>query len=68
MSYTLKLTFQMEEKKIEIKINKVVDTVLEMSQLMGVDYKTIWDNYMHELITSQFTWEEVEDEISARSM
>ena len=35
---------------------------------MGVDYKTIWDNYMHKLITSQFTWEEVEDELSARSM
>lgn len=27
---------------IEIKINKVVDTVLEMSQLMGTDHKTTW--------------------------
>lgn len=46
---------------IEIKINKVVDALIEMSQLMGVDYKTIWDNYMHELITNQFTWEEVKE-------
>lgn len=37
------------------EFEKVVDTVIEMSQLMGTDYKTIWDNYMHELITSQFT-------------
>lgn len=51
----MKLTFQMGKKMIEIKINKVVDTLIEMSQLMGVDYKTIWDNYMHELITNQFT-------------
>lgn len=53
---------------IEIKINKVVDTLIEMSQLMGVDYKTIWEKYTHEFITSQFTWEEVENELSARSM
>lgn len=32
----------MGKKMIEIKINKVVDTLIEMSQLMGVDYKTIW--------------------------
>ena len=58
----------MEKKIIEIKINKVVDTLIEMSQLMGVDYKTIWGKYTHEFITSQFTWEEVENELSARSM
>lgn len=40
----MKLTFQMKKKMIEIKINKVVDTLIEMSQLMGVDYKTIWEN------------------------
>lgn len=32
---------------IEIKINKVVDTLIEMSQLMGVDYKTIWGKNIH---------------------
>lgn len=58
----------MGKKMIEIKINKVVDTLIEMSQLMGVDYKTIWGKYTHEFITSQFTWEEVENELSARSM
>lgn len=53
---------------VEIKINKVVDALIEMSQLMGVDYKTIWNNYTHELITTQFTWEEVERELNARSV
>ena len=51
----------MGKKMIEIKINKVVDTLIEMSQLMGVDYKTIWGKYTHEFITSQFTWEEVKE-------
>ena len=64
----MKLTFQMEKKMIEIKTNKVVDALIEMSQLMGVDYKTIWEKYTHELITEQFTWEEVEKELNARSM
>ena len=50
---------------VEIKINKVVDALIEMSQLMG---KTIWEKYTHELITEQFTWEEVEKELNARSM
>lgn len=45
----------MEKKMIEIKINKVVDALIEMSKFMRTDHKTIWDNYMHELITSQFT-------------
>ena len=49
----------MEKKMVEIKINKVVDALIEMSQLMGVDYKTIWEKYTHELITEQFTWEEI---------
>ena len=53
---------------VEIKCNKVVDALIEMSQLMGVDYKTIWEKYTHELITEQFTWEEVEKELNARSM
>lgn len=53
---------------IEIKINKVVDTLIEMSQLMGVDYKTIWGKYTHEFITSQFTWEEVENELNERNI
>lgn len=40
---------------IEIKINKVVDALIEMGKFMRTDYKTTWDNYMHELITNQFT-------------
>ena len=65
----MKLTFQMEKKMIEIKINKVVDALIEMSKFMRTDYKTTWgEKYTHEFITSQFTWEEVENELSARSM
>ena len=53
---------------IEITINKVVDALIEMSKFMRTDYKTTWEKYTHEFITSQFTWEEVESELSARSM
>lgn len=35
---------------VEIKINKVVDALIEMSQLMGVDYKTIWENILMNLL------------------
>lgn len=53
---------------MDFDINKVVDALIEMSNFMRTDYKTTWEKYTHELITSQFTWEEVEDELSARSM
>lgn len=44
---------------MDFSIEKVVDSVIEMSKIIGTDYKTIWNNYTHELITRQFTWEEV---------
>lgn len=34
----------MEKKMIEIKINKVVDALIEMSKFMRTDYKTTWEN------------------------
>lgn len=52
---------------MDFSIEKVVDSVIEMSKIIGTDYKTIWDNYTHELITSQFTWEEVEKELNERN-
>lgn len=45
---------------MDFNIEKVVDSAIEMSKIIKTDYKTIWDNYTHELITSQFTWEEIE--------
>lgn len=51
----------MKKKMIEIKINKVVDALIEMSKFMRTDYKTTWEKYTHEFITSQFTWEEVKE-------
>lgn len=53
---------------MDFSIEKVVDSVIEMSKIIGADYKTIWNNYTHELITTQFTWEEVERELNARSV
>ena len=53
---------------MDFSINKVVDALIEMSKLMGTDYKTTWYKYIHECITEQFTWEEVEMELNARSM
>lgn len=54
---------------IEININKVVDALIEMGKFMRTDYKTTWgEKYTHEFITSQFTWEGVEDKLSERSM
>ena len=35
---------------IEIKINKVVDALIEMSKFMRTDYKTTWEKYTHEFI------------------
>lgn len=32
----------MEKKMIEIKINKVVDALIEMSKFIRTDYKTTW--------------------------
>lgn len=53
---------------MDFSIEKVVDSVIEMSKIIGTDYKTIWDNYTHELITSQFTWEEIEEELNVKTM
>lgn len=52
---------------MDFSIEKVVDSVIEMSKIIGTDYKTIWDNYTYELITSQFTWKEVEKELNERN-
>lgn len=52
---------------IEIDINKVVDTLIEMSKFMGTDCKTTWEKYTHEFITDQFTWEEVKRELNERN-
>ena len=40
----------------DFSIDKVANTVVEMSGIIGVDYKTIWDNYTHDLIKNQFFW------------
>ncbi len=53
---------------MNFSIEKVANSVIEMSKLMKTDYKTTWEKYTHELITSQFTWEEVEAELNARSL
>lgn len=53
---------------MDFSINKVADAIIEMSKFMRTDCKTIWEKYTHELITEQFTWEEVENELNARSM
>ncbi len=52
---------------MDFSIEKVVDSVIEMSKIIGTDYKTIWEKYTHELITSQFTWEEIEEELNERN-
>ena len=52
---------------MDFSIEKVVDSVIEMSKIIGTDYKTIWDNYTYEFITSQFTWKEVEKELNERN-
>ncbi|BFK11864.1 hypothetical protein F140042L4_20220 [Coprococcus phoceensis] len=52
---------------MDFSIEKVVDSVIEMNKIIGTDYKTIWDNYTHELITSQFTWKGVEKELNERN-
>lgn len=44
---------------MDFDINKVVDALIEMSNFMRTDYKTTWEKYTHELITEQFTWEEI---------
>ena len=49
---------------MKFEISKVANTVVEMSGLIGVSYKTIWDDYTHDLIKSQFIWEEVEEYIN----
>lgn len=51
---------------MDFSIEKVADSVIKMSKLMETDYKTTWEKYIHELITSQFTWKEVEAELNAR--
>lgn len=51
---------------MDFSIEKVADSVIKMSKLMKTDYQTTWEKYIHELITSQFTWEEVEAELNAR--
>lgn len=53
---------------MDFSIEKVVDSVIEMSKIIGTDYKTIWEKYTHELITSQFTWEEIEEELNMKTM
>lgn len=58
----------MEKKMIEIKINKVADALIEMSKFMRTDYKTTWEKYTHEFITSKFTWEEVEKKLNERNI
>lgn len=49
---------------MKFEISKVANTVVEMSGLIGVSYKTIWDDYTHDLIKRQFVWEEVEEYIN----
>ena len=48
----------------DFSIDKVANTVVEMSGVIGVDYKTIWNNYTHDLIKNQFFWEEIEEYIN----
>ena len=48
----------------DFSIDKVANTVVEMSGVIGVDYKTIWNNYAHDLIKNQFFWEEIEEYIN----
>lgn len=51
---------------MDFDINKVVDALIEMSNFMRTDYKTTWEKYTHELITEQFTWEEIEIELNKK--
>lgn len=51
---------------MDFSIEKVVNAVIEMSKVIGADYKTTWEKYTHELITEQFTWEEIETELNKK--
>lgn len=52
---------------MDFSIEKVVNAVIKMSKVIGVDYKTAWGKYTHELITEQFTWEEIEIELNKKN-
>lgn len=51
---------------MDFDINKVVDTLIEMSEFMRTDYKTTWYKYIHECITEQFTWEEIKEVLNEK--
>ena len=48
----------------DFSIDKVANTVVEMSGVIGVEYKTIWGEEGGELIKNQFFWEEIEEYIN----
>lgn len=46
------------------ELENVANTLIEMQKLMNCNsLKETWDNYIHDLIKSEFTFEEVENYI-----
>lgn len=45
----------------KLDLNKVAETLLKQCDLFNCPTKSAWKNYMHEIITEQYTFEEVEE-------
>lgn len=43
----------------DFEIEKVADTLMEMSALVGKDLETTWKYYIHDLIKMQFSFDDV---------
>lgn len=45
----------------KLDLNKVAETLLSQCDLFNCSIEDAWENYIHEIITEQFTFEEVEE-------
>lgn len=46
------------------EIDKVAETLIELMHLFNCDMETAWKKYMHDLIKSQFSYDEVKEYIN----